>query len=321
VATQTLPYREPTYVGNPNIREPFPITVNPAQNAVWRRGDILVQSTTGTIALPPGGATGGSGSLAGTAGPATSTITLGTSASATAPALTYYGVVTYDATGPIESLPSSIFVINCAAGFLPTVSVAAAGAPAAATGFRTYLGLLPDYLASQIAVPGTTLGTTFTAANPLTNYAGAARGATNLSGNILGMAICASNETYFDGYGGSFTAGNPSSRLGATNQLPPLTPDEAPLGYVVTLGAGTILEMSLHANSGGWGPLLVGTQFGLTLDATTGWFTVDTTQTNKVGYIVGQRPGVYIGPTQSGNPGDYGVRVDVQFISTTLLVQ
>ena len=135
------------------------------------------------------------------------------------------------------------------------------------------------------------------------------------------MAICASNENYYDGYGGSFTAGNPGSRLGSTNQLPPLTPDEAPLGYALTLGNGTILEMSLNSASGGWSPLLIGTTAGLTLDSTTGWFTVDTSQSNKVCTIVGQRPGVYIGPTASGNPGDTGVRVLVQFTSSSLLVQ
>jgi hypothetical protein len=316
---QTLAYREPTYVGQPNIREPFPITVNPAQNAVWRRGDILVESTTGTILVPPGA---GTGTFVGVAGPAASAITLGTTSSAGAPAATYYGEVTYNYTNHTnESLASALFVINCPPGYLPTVSVSATGAPANATDFHTYLGLLPDYLSVQDSAAGTALGSTFTAANPLTNYAGAARGATNLSGNILGMAICASNENYFDGYGGSFTAGNPGSRLGATNTIAPLTPTEAPLGYVVTLGAGTTLEMSLNANTGGWSPLLNGTQFGLTLDATTGWFTADTTQSNKVGYIVAQRPGVYIGPTQSGNPGDVGARVIVQFLASALLVQ
>lgn len=323
---QALTYREPTRVGQPNLNEPFPVLVNPAQGAVWRRGDILVETTTGAIVVPPNP---GSGSLSGTPGPSGGTgpnttgspITTGTSASAGAPAQTYYGVVTYSAAGPIESLPSAVFIINCPPGFLPTVSVAAAGAPAAATSFNTYLGLLPDFLAAQPAFPGTALGAVFTAANPLTNYAGATRGATNLAGNIWGMAMHASNEIYFEGTGGSFLTGNPGSLFGGSMSVPPLMPDEAPRSYVCALGGGDLFEFSLNAASGGWSPLLITKQAGLTLDATTGWFTVDTTQTNKVCQIVDHRDGVYIGPTQNGNPGDTGVRVIVQFISTTLLIQ
>lgn len=309
----TLTYREPTYVGSGNIREPRIFMISPGQNAAWRRGDILITSTTGSITSPPNP---GSGSLSGLAGPPLSAITVGSSASSGAPAATYYTQVTYAATGPLESLPSVIVPINVAAGFLPTVIVSATGAPAAATGFRVYMGLLPTNIANQSATAaGTTLGSTFTAANPLTNSIGAQRAATNASTGILGMAACASNETYFDGYGGSFTAGTPGSRLGSTNTIDPLTPTEAPNGYVVGLGQGTLIEMNLNSASGAFSYNLVGTTAGITLDATTGWFTVDSTQSNKVVTIVDHRPGVYIGPTAQGNPGDLGARVIVEFTS------
>lgn len=313
---QILSYREPTYVGNGNIKEPFPVPVNMAQGAVCRRGDILVQAVTGSIVVPPNP---GSGTFAGLPGPAASRVTIGSTTSAGAPAATYFIEVTDAEAGPKETLPSQIFVSNCPPGYVPTVLVSATGAPAGATGTYIYVGLLPDYLAQQNSSINT-YATTFDVVYPLTNSAGATLAASSANANILGMAQHASNENYFDGFGGSFLAGNPGSRLGSTNQLPPLTPDEAPLVYVVTLGAGTILEMSLNAASGGFSPYMIGSAFGLTYDTATGWFTADTTAT-QCGNIIGQRPGVYIGPTQQGNPGDAGTRVLVQFLASTLLLQ
>jgi hypothetical protein len=312
----TIGYYEPRLVGSGSIKEPKKFLVNPAQGAAWRRGDIVVQTTTGTItALNPNG----NGALASASAPAASAVTLGTSAVAGAPAATYYGAVTYTATS--QESPPYYFIVNCPAGYLPTVNVASAGAPAGATNQATYLGLFPGYLALQQATKTTTaLGATFTASNPLTNSTGANRGATNLSGSIIGLADSMSDETYFDGIGGSFTAGRASSRLGATNSVAPLTPTEAPMLYVVGLGFGQLVEMNLNQNTA-WSPMLLNTQVGLTLDATTGFFTVDPTQSNKVAVIVDQRPGVYIGPTASGSSGDIGTRVIVEFLPAALAVQ
>lgn len=314
----TLTYREPSFVGSPNIREPFPVPFQLAQNAVFRRGDILVLQTTGAITNPPNP---GTGSLSGVAGPLASAVTIVGTAAANAPATTYFIYVSYSAAGPLESLPSQLFVFNAKPGQVPQVTVASAGAPAAATGFHTYIGLVPDATPRQDATAaGTALGSAFTGPFPLTNYIGAAEGATNLSGNILGVAQHASNENYYDGYGGSFTAGTPNSGLGATNTIAPLTPTEAPLAYIITLDNGTLFEFNLNVASGGWQNSLIGTQAGLTLDATTGWWTVDTTQTNKVCKIVDHRPGVYIGPTTQGNALDAGVRVVVEFLPAALAI-
>ena len=166
---------------------------------------------------------------------------------------------------------------------------------------------------------GTATGSAFTAAHPLTNYAGVKVPATGPSSNIVGIAQHAYNETYFDGYGGSFLAGNPGSRLGSTNTISPLTPTEAPLAYVITLGNGTQFEFSLNSASGAFSELLIGSAVGFTLDSATGWWTADTTA-SAAGVIVGYRPGAYIGPTTQGQPGDTGVRVVCRFNASALLI-
>jgi hypothetical protein len=258
----------------------------------------------------------GTSTLATAAAPAASAVTLGTSASAGAPAATYYSVVTYSASGA-QSVPSQVFIQNVAAGNLPTIVVASAGAPAAADHFVVYMGLSPGSLSmQQAALTTTALGATFTAANPLTNSVGWNRSVTNPSANIVGLACDASNENFFDGTGGSFNVG-PGSRLGADTSVPPLTPFEAQGAYVIGLGGGTTIEMNL-INTTAYYPSLLGTTAGIALDSTTGFFIVDPAQSNKTVTIVGQRDGVYIGPTSPGTVGDLGARVIVQFTSGLL---
>lgn len=309
----TIGYYEPRLVGTGGLKEPVKFLVAPAQNAVWRRGDILVQKTTGTItSLNPAGA----GALASAAAPAASAVTVTTSASAGAPYQTYYGAVTYTATS--QESPPYYFTITCLAGTLPSVTVASAGAPAGATNQATYLGTVPGYLSLQQATKTTTaLGAAFVAANPLTNNAGASQAATNASANILGLADSMSTETYWDGPGGSL-AGSPGSRLGAGQQIAPLTPTEAPLLYVVGLGNGQRIEMNL-VNTTALSPYLVGTTAGIVLDSTTGFFVVDPGQTNKIVTVVDIRQGAYIGPAASGTTGDLGARVVVEFNSGLLI--
>lgn len=312
----TIQYQPPRIVGTGNIKEPKPFVVLPTQNAAWRAGDILVQSTTGTITNPPAV---GSGSLASALAPGAtgaSAITLGTSASAGAPALTYYGVATYTGTSA-ESATSAPFIINCPAGFLPTVTVASAGAPGTATGFNTYLGLYPGQYFKQDA-SATSLASAFTATYPLANFLGANRGATNLSSNILGIAQTAVDATYFSGIGGAFTAGQNSSQLGSTNTVPPLMPSDAYQLYVTGLGYGQYVELNLNQNTMLTQGIL-GTTAGLTLDAASGIWTVDPTQSNKIVTIAEFRQGVAIGPTASGSFGDLGARVVVYFNSGLLL--
>lgn len=303
-------YMEPRLVGG-GLKEPKPFLGVPAQNAAWRRGSILAVTTTGSITLPPSAASGAN--LATAAAPAASAVTTGTSASAGAPAQTYYAVVTYTATGQ-ETLPSQVFVINCPAGTLPTINVASAGAPAGATNFAAYMGTVLGYYSLQQATKTTTaLGSTFTAANPLTNNQGWNQAATNASSGIVGIAQTASNETYFQGSGGSFNIG-PGSLVGANTGIPPLAPLEAQAFYVTGLGYGQQLEMNLPQSLAFY-PGLIGTTAGLTLDSTSGFHICDPSQSNKILTIVDFRQGVYIGQTQQGTVGDYGVRVVVEFNS------
>lgn len=309
----TIQYQPPKLVGSAGIKEPKPFTILPTQNAAWRAGDIVVQSTTGTVVLPPAV---GSGALASAAGPAVSAITLGTTAVSGAPALTYYGVATYTGSSA-ESVVSAPFIINCLPGTVPNITVASAGAPAGATGFSVYLGLYPgQYIRQNTAVA---LGSAGASTYPLTNFQGANRGATNLSANILGLAQTAVDATFFSGLGGSFTAGQNSSQLGATNTVQPLVPSDAYLLYVTGLGYGQYVELNLNQNTA-LSQGLIGSTAGLTLDSSSGIWTVDPTQSNKIFTIIEFRQGVLIGPTGSGSFGDLGARV-VGYFNSGLLLQ
>lgn len=309
----TIAYQPPRLVGTTNIREPKPFVVLPTQNAAWRAGDILVQSVTGAIVLPP---SVGSGALASAAGPLASAITLGTTAATGAPATTYYGVVTYTGTSA-ESVASAPFIINCQAGQVPNITVASAGAPTGATGFSSYLGLYPgQYFRQNAAVA---LGSAAAAAYPLTNFQGANRGATNLSANILGLAQTSSDATFFAGIGGAISAGQNSSQLGSTNTVQPLVPSDAYQLYVTGLGYGQLIELNLNQNTA-LSQGLLGTTAGLTLDSSSGIWTVDPTQSNKIFTISEFRQGALIGPTGSGSYGDLGARV-VGFLNSGLLLQ
>jgi hypothetical protein len=307
-----VPYHEPVLVGTGAIKEPRQILGAPTQNAAWRRGSILRNITSGAVSPAPTGA------LAAFAGPAASAITIGTSAVAGAPAATYYYQVTYTATGT-ESQPTQ-YIVNVNAGFVPTINVASAGAPTGATNYAYYASVEPGYYLLQQGTRTTTaLGTTFTTAYPLTNVTGWNQAVTGTSANIVGVALADSNANYFDGTGGSFLAGTAGSRLGPSVNIPPLSPFEAQGVYVLGLGFGQIIEMN-YTQAIPWTSNLVGSAVGISLDAATGWFYADPAQT-ACAQIVGQRDGVYIGPTAPGTVGDFGTRVDVVFYATALAVQ
>jgi len=294
----------------------------------FRRGDILLLTTTGTIVTPSGGASSGGTSLATMAGPAlaagqgtfsiissatsitSGAVTVTASTSASAPAQTFYCIVTYTNTsGSNESLSSQEFIIWCPAGLLPSVNVASSGAPSGAATFALYVGLYPGYEALQQASKYTTsLGSAFQIPNPLTNSQGLARAATNASANIVGMAVDDSNALFFDGVGGAGSIGN-QSLFGATMTQQPLTANEAFLNLVYKLQSQTI-EMNLVQQ---WSPMLAGGAVaGIPLDSTTGFFVADTSQSNKILNILG-----FVNGPQSfqGGVGLTGTRVQVQFAS------
>jgi hypothetical protein len=281
-----------------------------AQNTTFKDGDFLILSQTGSNALTYSP----TGALAGYAGPVAAAITFGTSASATAPAAAYFVYLTYTATGT-ESLASSEFVVNVPAGFVPTVSVSATGAPTGSTNFAAYMGIVPGNEQLQQATKTTTaLGATYTAVFPLTNSIGAKAAATNVASGIIGLSYNDSNALFFDGPGGSSIVGA-GSRLGATMNLPPLVPNaeimEAP---VLKLQSGFLLEMNLRQTIA-WNTSLINQQVGLYQDPTTLIWVADTAQSNKVGYIYQSADGV---PSITGTTNDLGKRVQISFLAAAL---
>jgi len=305
----TLAFVEPNYVGNAGFTSPIVQTYVPAQLAAFRRGDLLQLITTGTIQAPPATTSGGTGALAGVAGPTASAVTFSTTASAGAAAQTYFYVFTYaNSAGTTESAPSQEFIYSVPAGYKPTVTVSATGAPSGATNYQVYTSVLPqqEVLQNTYTAP-TALGTAYTVTVPLANNIGVNRGSTNMNTNIAGMAINSSAAVYYSGPGGSFSV-NEQSPLGATNSYPPLEPAEIFMIPVIKLSYGTTLEMSLRQPL--YQPVFGNATAGLYLDPITGFWVADTSQSNKVLNILQASPGV---PSIQGNVGDIGARVRVQF--------
>ena len=295
----------------------------------WARGAILINTPTGTIVTPSGGAgTTYNPSTGPVAGPqlapgqgafnvinASTSITSGAVqitgvASASAPAMTYFVIVTATiTTGSNETASSQEFIINCAAGFVPAINILATTgtipAPPGAVTWAAYVGLFPGYEALQQATKYTTaIGTAFTIPFPLTNNMGLSAAASNANAALFGMAVDDSDAVFFSGVGGSLNVGN-QSLFGATMTQAPLTASEAFYRYVYKL-QNQLLEMSLVQ---AWSPALAGTNAGITLDPTTGFYVVDTTAT-ACG-VIGQQE---YGPAAfQGGPGLTGSRVQFTF--------
>lgn len=296
-------------------REPFPYALAGYSGITWdraipkgglffRRGAVLTNTATGTITVPAP-----TGSMAALAGPPASAITFGTTAAAGAPAQTFYLYFAYTATTNV-SLVSGPFIQNVNAGTVPNLTVAAAGAPAAATNWAVYASYTPTYEALQQATITTTaLGSAFALSNPLVNYTGAIQAASNTNSGIIGVALADSNTTFFSGAGGSVTVGN-TSLFGATQSFPPLDSLGA-LSVPIAKLQTCVLEMSLVQ---AFYPSLLSAAVGITLDATSGWHVADTTAT-----ACGTIQSFVTGPTGFfGQVGDTGARVRVAFTQADL---
>jgi hypothetical protein len=284
----------------------------PAQNQVWNDGDILTNVTVGVLDNPtPNGA------LAAAAGPVLNfNLFLGVAASAGAPAQDYYGVASFTGAAGTESLASLDFVVSAPAGFLPTVLVTAVGAPAGATGFYAYLGVLPTVYWRQ-NIGATALGVTFTAANPLTNSFGAAAAPAGTSTGILGMANEQSTNFYAGFPGGSASAG-PRSLFGASQSMAPGWDNDGFKLPVLKLQSALIAINLLQPYYPSMDNSL---SVGINIDSTntfipngTGFYIVDSTQTACATVIkrVIQNPGVEAN-------GDVGARVLVKFFPSSLV--
>ena len=306
----TIPYLLPQWQGSPDFSSPLQLPYYPAPGAVWREGDLLISTVTGTVVTPPGN---GLGTLAGVAGPLASRIAVTQTLTTGAPGGTYYYQVTDALTGGNETIPSQEFVVNSLPGYTPTFTISATGAPATATSYNLYVGRLPGLEAKQTgSIVAYATPTTLPAT--LTNSMGVSRAASNPSANIVGIAVNDSTQNFFNGGGGSTLVGN-QSLFGATVTLPPLTPAEAIQAYVTKLQGGTYWEFSLRQTIA-WSPALVGTICGLYLDPTTNFFVVDTAQNGNIVTIVGSSDGVQ---TITGSIGDFGKRVLVNFNGTGLV--
>jgi hypothetical protein len=286
--------------------------IAPAVNAVWNDGDILANTTVGTIDYPAP-----NGSLAALPGPVAGVnLTTGVSASAGAPAQDYFGVASFTGGGGIESLQSLDFIISCPAGYLPTVLVTATATPAAATGFYAYLGVIPGTYFRQ-NIGGTALGTPYTAANPLTNYTGAINAPAGTSTGILGMA----NEgsfAYYAGYPGGSAKAGPRSLFGASQSMAPGWDNDGFKLPVLKMSSGLFAMNLLQAyNPGMDGQLAVGINIdtGNTfITGGTGFYIMDSTQTACATLIsrLSQNPGVEAN-------GDVGARCLFKFYPAALV--
>jgi hypothetical protein len=279
------------------------LSVPLAQSAIFRRGDILANVTTGTIAFP-----NPNGSIA-TVAP-TAAVTIGSTTASGTPRQVLYGYYTYAGAGSIESLTSAEFNITNSSGNNATVTVPSAGAPAAATSWTLYVGLIEGGEWQQVT--GTSLGSAATVPYPLTNSVGANRAATNASGNILGIAL--------DDYDVNYTDPNwrfsNRAPFGADSSGPPMEALEQYMAKVYTLGGNQPFDMSVVQAY----PIASGATGGLLYSTTYNAFAFDTSQSNK---ILTYRLKVS-GPTNPtydsvGTAGDTGWRGQFYFNSGLVL--
>lgn len=136
----------------------------------------------------------------------------------------------------------------------------------------------------------------------------------NPSGGLVGIAQHDSNATY-----DQVTTGL-QAVFGASQENTALFPGTPGELLVATLGANIVVKMSLPATTGwitgGTNQAKLGTQVGLNIDGTTGFFYADDQASNKLGEIVGKVTGPGFGAA-----GDTGAVVYVSFFAASLAVQ
>ena len=268
----------------------------------WRNGNVLKSVTTGTVVAP-----NPNGSLAAFNGPVAvsnasqlSVVTVGTSAVAGAPARTYWMAVSYTDGAGVESQPSPLLPFGCPAGFVPTVTVSAAGAPGVAIDFNLYAGLFPRTWFRQVL--NTALGATATLAYPLTNYVGVVPTVAGDSANIVGFASSAFDQV-FDPLSGFPGRRNP---YGATMSTAPNMGQNA-IFPVEKCQVGTFELNMIQPYTG-----QIGAAVGLNIDAVSGLPVWDTAQT-QVATISGFSDGQY-----QGGLGLAYSRVFARFLASVL---
>jgi len=290
-------------------------TVFPQPGAIWSRGDILAQITTGTITNP---APSGTGFITFT--PSTvPTVVSAASASAANPAQTLYAFYTYvESSGTAESQASPEFIINVTAGYTASVTVPADGNyPAGTTKTNLYIGTLPGGEWQQVA--GTTLGVAAVVpVYPLTNNIGANRAATNASASIIGYAVENVEVTFANRAGSGGQAGNNLRALFGQDQSGPTGVGyEQYQGYYIDLNNQLLVMSIVQA----YYPSLIQSTFGLYYNVASQVFQADNSQSNKILTMVGKfgQPNANPGFDPVGGLGDVNALGIFQFNSGLLV--
>jgi hypothetical protein len=313
----TFTVYEPQWVAEGGITGPRTIQGFPAPNALWRSGDFLALTTNGTITNPT--ASGASSAVVGpslgaTPGPfniatASTSITQGVvtvtataSGASAAPALTYYAVVAYTS-ATSQTLASAPFIITCPAGLLPLVSVSATGEPAGFTQFTLFISSTPGTYWQQGSATNT--GSTVGPAYPLANMQGLNKAAAGFTTNCFGMADCDSDAQYWD----MGAPANKRAPFGAVYTLPPAWDQQSILLPVIKAQLG-LFEVNLVQP---WQNSLLYSNVGFNIDANTGFFVADNTQSTAA--TISAKPS---GPGL-GTTGDSYARVYVKFNGTVLI--
>ncbi len=297
----SLNYCRPSLGDGLNQGSPNPGRAYPIPGQLFRAGDFIALATTGTLTYPAP-----SGSIAAVQPQATPTVTLTTSGSAGAQV--YYWFYTYEAAGPIESLPSAWYVLVVPAGQVATITIPAAGAPAAATNFNLYIGFAPYVAWQQVAA--TALGSAATVPNPLTNFQGAQRAATNASGNIIGLVLDDYDVLYQQGVAQAITT---NRRLFGADQTQ-FDPEQYQVKYAkLTNSQPFIISVIQPFNAG-----MIGSTFGLNYTSQ-GVFALDNTQSNKLVTVISADDNLDNWPASSPfDTGITGVQAVAAFTSGVL---
>lgn len=301
----------PSLVGQPGANQPFNLDfISASPYAVFRRMDILAQATTGSLTNP-----NPNGSISAIVPPAITSSIVAPTVTGSSAAARFIMFYTYVGAGSIESQPSPEYVLTLAAGTTYTLTVPTAGAPAAATDFNTYIGVISGGEFQQVA--GTALGSAATIPNPLTNYNGVIQAATNASANIVGFAESDYDVTYAPRAGATGPGYSNRDLFGIDATQPPLGYLEQYQASYYKLNANQqLFEASLVQ---GWYPSLIGTTAGILLSTAASCHAVDTSQSNKIITIVGKVQGPdNVAYGSVGDVGDTGARIICRFNSGTI---
>jgi hypothetical protein len=301
----------PSLVGVPGFEQPFNLDfIACSPYAVFRRMDILQQQTTGSLTNP-----NPNGTLVAVQPTPILLSYLTQSASAGAAATKYYVFYTYTGAASTESLPSAEYILQVPAGQGFTLTIPSAGAPANATGFSTYVGVVPGGEFQQVSA--TALGSAATIPNPLTNYNGVIQAATNVATNVVGFAESDYDVAYAPRAGQPGPGYSNRELFGLDASTPPLGwLEQYQCSYYKVNANQQIFEASLVQ---AWSPTLIGTTAGILLSTAANCHAIDTSQSNKIVTIVGKVQGPD-NPTY-GSVGDYldtGARILCKFNSGTI---